>query len=141
MSEIKVENGVKTYDIKNASGKLLGQIAFNPSDVGILARHGEVTKQLRALQLAWSKKRKKMSVSQELQELDKIVYEKVDYIFNADISKVLFSIMGPFSLMDDGQFWVEYILEVLGKVIEDETKKSTKRFEEKIQKHTAKYHK
>lgn len=140
MSEIRIENGTKTYDIMNKSGKMLGQITFNPSDVSIMARHAEVMKQLRALELAWSKKSKKMSVSQEIEELDKIVYEKVDYIFNADVSGVLFSIMGPFSPMENGQFFVEYILEVLGKVIQDETGAYTQKITNKIQKHTAKYH-
>ena len=142
MSEqIKVADGTKTFDIVNQEGKLLGQMTFNPSDTNILERHAEVMKQLRKLEEDFSKTVRNTTVSEDMAELDRIVYEKIDYLLNADVSKTLFSIMGPFSPLANGQFFVENVMDAIGKVIQADTEKQSKKIRQKIGKHTAKYHK
>lgn len=141
MSEqIKVADGTKTYDLVNQDGKLLGQLTFNPSDTNILERHAEVMKQLRKMEEDFSKTVRNTTVSEDMVELNKIVYEKIDYLLNADVSKTLFSIMGPFSPLANGQFFVENVMDAIAKVIQADTEKQSKKISNKIKKHTAKYH-
>ena len=141
MSEqIKVADGAKTYDLVNQDGKLLGQLTFNPSDTNILERHAEVMKQLNKLKEDFGKTVRKTSVNEDIAEIDRIVYEKIDYLLNADVSKTLFSIMGPFSPLANGQFFVENVMDAIAKVIQADTEKQSKKISNKIKKHTAKYH-
>ena len=142
MSEqIKVVDGSKTYDLVNQEGKLLGQLTFNPSDTNILERHAEVMKQLNKLKEDFGKTVRKTTVNEDIAEIDRIVYEKIDYLLNADVSKTLFSIMGPFSPLANGQFFVENVMDAIGNVIQADTEKQSKKIRQKIDKHTAKYHK
>lgn len=142
MSEqIKVADGAKTYDLVNQEGKLLGQLTFNPSDTNILERHAEVMKQLNKLKEDFGKTVRKTTVNEDIAEIDRIVYEKIDYLLNADVSKTLFSIMGPFSPLANGQFFVENVMDAIGNVIQADTEKQSKKIRQKIDKHTAKYHK
>lgn len=142
MSEqIKVADGAKTYDLVNQEGKLLGQLTFNPSDTKIMERHAEVMRQLRKLREDFEKTVRNKTLREDLAEIDSIVYEKIDYLLNADASKVLFSVMGPFSPLDSGQFYVEHVMDAIGKVIQTDTNKKSEKIRKKIEKHTAKYHK
>ena len=140
MSEqIKVADGKKTFDLVNQDGKLLGQLTFNPSDTNILERHAEVMKQLRKLKEDFSKTVRNTTVSEDVAEIDRIVYEKIDYLLNANVSKTLFSIMGPFSLLANGQFFVENVMDAIAKVMRTDTEMQAKKINDKIKKHTAKY--
>lgn len=142
MSEqIKVSNGTKTYDLVDENGKVLGQLTFNPSDTKIMERHAEVMRQLQKMKEDFAKSVRKSTIMEDLEEIDKIVYEKIDYLLNADVSKTLFSVMGPFSLLENGQFYVEHVLDVLGKVIKKDGNAKAKKINEKIKKYTAKYEK
>ena len=45
-NKIIINDGLKTYDIENQDGKLLGQFSFNPSDTNIIHRYNDVVKSL-----------------------------------------------------------------------------------------------
>ena len=142
MSEqIKIDSGLKTYDLVNHEGKLLGQLTFNPSDTNIVERHAEVMRQLQKLQEDFNKSVRKSTISEDLAEIDRIVYEKIDYLLNADVSKTLFSIMGPFSPLANGQFFIENVMDAIGKVVQTDNTDRARKMRQKINKHTAKYHK
>ena len=141
MSEqIKIDNGLKTYSLVNEKGDLLCEISFNPTDTDIVKRYEEVKKDLNRLKNNAMKSGRKKNFVDELNEIDSIVYEKIDYLFNAKISESIFSIMGPFSPLARGQFFVEHIMDVLAKVIAEENNGFAKKMQDKICKHTSKYH-
>lgn len=140
MSEqIRVDDSIKTYDLVNSEGALLCQISFNPSDVNILKRHAEIQKDLEKLKLSL-KDSSGENTAEEFEQLDSIIYEKIDYLLNAHVSEKIFSIMGPFSPLASGQFFMEHILEVIGRIIEKEQEVKIKKMREKIDKYTKKYH-
>ena len=139
MEQIKIEDSVKTYDLVNSQGELLCQISFNPSDVNILKRHAEIQKDLEKLKLSLKDSSGK-NTAEEFEQLDSIIYEKIDYLLNAHVSEKIFSIMGPFSPLTSGQFFMEHILEVIAGIIEKETGEKTKKMRAKIDKYTKKYH-
>lgn len=141
MSEqIKISDGFKTYDIVNQDGKLLGQFSFNPSDVNIIYRYEEVVKSLQTIGQEMEEKEKELGLKEALSAMDVIVYEKINYLLNADVAKEFFSIMGPFTPLESGEYFVETVLGAIGHVIEMETGKRTKKMDAKIKKHTSKYH-
>lgn len=35
--ELNIDRGLKSYDVKDADGTLIGTIRFNPSDIGLAA--------------------------------------------------------------------------------------------------------
>lgn len=137
---IKINDGYKTYDIVNQDDKLLGQFSFNPSDTNIIHRHAEVVEALEKLEMDISSKVEEKSLNEAFKEIESVVYEKINYLLDADVAEKFFSIMGPFSPLASGQFFIETVLDAIGQAISAETGARVKKINSKIQKHTAKYH-
>ena len=141
MSEqIKIDSGLKTYDVVNKDGKILCQITFNPTDTGIARRYQEIKSRLFVLKNGFGRKSKKKSIVEQLNELDAIVYEQIDYLLDAKVSETIFSITGPFSPLPSGKFFFESVLEGISQIIQEESKVNIAKIEEKINKYTNKYH-
>lgn len=139
-NKITIKTGVKTYDLVNEKDELLGQISFNPSDVNITQRYKKVVEDLEQMDIEEKKGDETEDLIESIRKIDEIVYEKINYLTNADIAETLFSIMGPFSPMPTGQYFVEYVMEVIGNIITQETGARVKKMNKRIQKHTKKYH-
>lgn len=141
MSEqIKISDGFKTYDIVNQDGKLLGQFSFNPSDVNIVHRHAEVVKSLQNISQEMETKKEELGLEEAISAIDAVVYDKINYLLNSDAAKDFFSIMGPFTPLEDGQYFIQTVLDAIGQVIQSETEKRAKKAQNKIKKYTSKYH-
>lgn len=130
----------KKYDIVDLDGNVLGQFSFNPSDTNLKQRYKEVSKELNEIGTELEKKKQDNPGFDELDIYDSIVYEKINYLLAADVAKHFFSIMGPFSLLEEGGFFVESVLSGLGNLIQEEMEKRKSKTEEKIRQHTEKYH-
>lgn len=142
-NRIAIDDGLKTYEITNKEGKVLGSFTFNPSDVNIVKRYVEVMSDLAKLELQKPEVRSRKSLEETIQKMDAVVYEKINYLLNADVAKEFFSIMGPFSPLASGQYFVEVVIDAIGQVIQAETGEHVKKMKEmhdKIKKHTGKYH-
>lgn len=138
-NQITIYDGFKTYELVNQDKKVLGEISFNPTDINITHRYEEVVVQLEKIDMNIDTENTD-EIAKELKRVDEIIYKKINYLVDADIASTLFAIMGPFSLMPSGQFFIEYILEVIGKIITKETGVRVKKMTKQIQKHTKKYH-
>lgn len=143
-NQIIIDDGLKTYELVNKDKKVLGEISFNPSDVNIVHRYKKVVVELEEMDFKTVPKNSGEDATEEMIEViettDKIVYEKIDYLMNTSVSETLFSIMGPFTLMSSGQYFVEYIMEAIANIITQETGARVKKMKKRIQKHTKKYH-
>lgn len=139
-NKIVINDGYKTYDIENQDGKLLGQFSFNPSDTNIIHRHAEVVEALEKLELDISAKKDETSLDEAFKAVEAVVYEKINYLLNADVAENFFSIMGPFSPLASGQYFIESVIDAIGHAISAETGARVKKINSKIQKHTSKYH-
>ena len=139
-NKIVINDGYKTYDIENQDGKLLGQFSFNPSDTNIIHRHAEVVEALEKLELDISAKKDETSLDEAFKAVEAVVYEKINYLLNADVAENFFSIMGPFSPLASGQYFIESVIDAIGQAISAETGERVKKINSKIQKHTSKYH-
>ena len=134
-NKIVIDDGFKTYDIENQDGKLLGQFSFNPSDTNIVHRHAEVVEALEKLEIPDGK-----DLVSTLGEIEKVLYEKINYLLDSDVAESFFSIMGPLSPLANGQFFIETVLDAIGQAIQAETGERVKKINGKIRKHTLKYH-
>lgn len=134
-NKIVINDGYKTYDIENQDGKLLGQFSFNPSDTNIVHRHAEVVEALEKLEIPDGK-----DLVSTLGEIEKVLYEKFNYLLDSDVAESFFSIMGPLSPLANGQFFIETVLDAIGQAIQAETGERVKKINGKIRKHTSKYH-
>lgn len=137
---IKINDGYKTYDIVNQDDKLLGQFSFNPSDTNIVHRHAEVVEALEKLELSISSSGEK-NLDESLKEIESVIYEKINYLLDADVADKFFKIMGPLSPLANGQLFIESVLDAIGQAINIETGERVRKINSKIQKHTSKYHK
>lgn len=133
---IVVDDGLKTYTIENKNGKVLGEFSFNPSDTNIIRRYEEVVESLEKLSFESSEE-----TEENLKKMEDFTAEQIDYLFNADVAKNFFSVMGAFTPLASGKYYIETVLEVIGQAISAETGERVKKINTSIRKHTGKYHK
>lgn len=139
-NKIVINDGFKTYDIENQDGKLLGQFSFNPSDTNIIHRHAEVVEALEKLELDISTTTEEKILDEAFKTVESVVFEKIDYLLNAKVSDNFFSIMGPFTPLANGQYFIESVIDAIGQAIQAETGERVQKINSKIKKHTSKYH-
>ncbi len=137
---INVSTGLKTYDIADMSGNILGSFSFNPADVDIVERYDKAMAEFES-KIINIQSLEAESVSEKYKKMKELAYDMVDGIFNADVSSKFFSIMSPFTLMEDGKSFLEVTISAIGKVIENEVGVRVKKADLRISKHTAKYRK
>ena len=135
-NKIIIDDGLKTYDIENKDGQVLGQFSFNPSDTSIIHRYEEVIKDLSEL----SFHEETENLDEELKRVEAVIYEKINYLLNADVAEAFFSIMGALTPLASGQYFIESVLDAIGQAIQIETGERVKKVSSKIAKHTSKYH-
>lgn len=133
--QIKTNISVEEYEFLDAKGNHLFTISFNPADIDIVRRYDKVVEYLNEAA------KKKLETQEALFELGDGLKEKLDGLFNADISTAIFSVMNPFTPLANGKLYVEEIVEQLGKVIEAEMNIRLKKVQSRQNKYTAKYHK
>ena len=131
---IVVDDGSKAYDIVNKRGKKLGVFEFRPSDTNIVKRYEEVIDFFNNFSLPEDSK-------EAMKEAEKQIVEKVSYLIGSDAGEAFFSIMGPFSILPNGELFVENLIGSIANVIEKELSIRTKRVQRRMNKYVAKYHK
>lgn len=133
-NDIIIDDGSKVYNIKNKQGKMLGRFEFRPTDTNIVRRYEEVVDYLN-----------NFSIPDDTEESYKIaekeISEKLSYLIGGNAEKDFFSIMGPFSPLPSGEFFMENVVNAIASVIEKEMNVSTKRVQRRMNKYVAKYHK
>ena len=136
---VKINNGLKTYDIADQDDNIVGSFSFNPSDTGIVKRYNAAIEKFQTV-FDEIKGMDNPDAVEVLEKLDEKAYELIDGIFNANIAKSFFSIMGPFSPLESGNFFIEDVIDAIGQAFEAETGERVRKVNRKIQKHTKKYH-
>ena len=67
--------------------------------------------------------------------------KQIDYLFNSKVSQSFFSITSPFTVLANGEFYIENVLNAIGGLIEAETGKRFNKIKTKVDKYAKKYHK
>lgn len=134
-----IEDGLKTYDIANKSGKVYGSFSFVPSDIGIIRRYDEVVKSFESMNFDFAENDITQNV-EKIVELENTISEKINYLFNSDVAKEFFNITSPLTILPNGKIFLESAIEAIGQAIEKETGERVKKMNNRISKHTSKYH-
>ena len=80
------------------------------------------------------------NLDEELKRVEAVIYEKINYLLNADVAEAFFSIMGALTPLASGQYFIESVLDAIGQAIQIETGERVQKVASKIAKHTSKYH-
>ncbi len=130
-TDIVIDDGSKTYTIKNKNGEVLSKFVFRPSDTNITQRYEEVRKFFEEF---------KAEDGMDPKSVEALFVEKFDYLVDADAKNTFFSIMGAFSPMPDGRPFFEVCMNAIGDVISKEFDIRMKKMQGRVSKYTQKYH-
>lgn len=133
--ELKIDRGLKSYEVKDIDGTLLGTLYVNPADIGIAARLEEAR---RAIQQLADGLAADAGVDQII-EADKLIREQINYIFGSDASSVFFKGVSALALLSDGTMVFEKALQAAVPIIEDAVGKAVKASQKRVQKHAGAY--
>lgn len=133
--ELKIDRGLKSYEVKDIDGTLLGTLYVNPADIGIAARLEDAR---RAIQQLADGLAADAGVDQII-EADKLIREQINYIFGSDASSVFFKGVSALALLPDGTMVFEKVLQAAVPIIEDAVGKAIKASQMRVQKHAGAY--
>lgn len=135
--ELKIDRGLKSYEVKDLDDTLLGTIYVNPADFGIAARLEEARRAIQ--QLADGLASDADADVDKIIEADKLIREQVNYIFGSDASSVFFKGVSALALLPDGSMVFEKVLQAAVPIIEDAVGKAIKASQMRVQKHAGAY--
>lgn len=138
MEKVVIDRGLKEYSIEDKNGNVLGTFEINPADPGIERRYKEVVNDLNHLTDIISDD---MPQDEAFEKMEDFICQKLDYLFGNAISKNFFSIISPFSVLANGDFYFENVFSVIGALVEQETGERYEKLATKIDDYTKKYHK
>lgn len=138
MGKIVVDRGLEEYTIEDKNGTVLGKFEMNPADVEMVKRYEYVAE---AVSHIADDVDESKDIVEILAEMEEKLNKQIDYLFNSKVSQSFFSITSPFTVLANGEFFVENVLNAIGGLIEAETGKRFKKVQTKINKYTSKYHK
>ena len=125
--ELKIDRGLKSYEVKDLDDTLLGTIYVNPADFGIAARLEDGLASDADADV------------DKIIEADKLIKEQVNYIFGSDASSVFFKGVSALALLPDGSMVFEKVLQAAVPIIEDAVGKAIKASQKRVQKHVGAY--
>lgn len=130
-NDIFIDDGSKTYAIKNKQGEILEEFTFRPSDTNIINRYEEVKDFFKELDETDEKA--------DVKEYEQKFIEQMNYLVNAETGNTFFSIMGPFSPMPDGSLFCEVCLNAVVDVINTEFDTRLEKTKSHMNKYLQKY--
>lgn len=142
---IVVDDGRRRVPITNIYGDEIGVFYFNPTDMNIIERYNKLAKSFDTI-LEPLERIKDDSDSEDANNIRMEAYteaenrlnEAINALFGADASGAFFGNVNPFS-PNEGKFYCERVLEVVGKYIADQFKVETEKLNSRIDKYTRKY--
>lgn len=130
MQSISFDEGYKEFAINNDENRV---IRFNPKDFGILTRMEDTLSDFEALEKKL-KDGNEEEFTNNLREAEKVVHEKIDSIFNANVHDIIFNHQSPISLVG-GEFLFMRVIEALVPIVEKEVKYEMQKSEKRMSKY------
>lgn len=128
MKEIIIDDGSIKAVIKNKQDKELGTLYFNPSDMGMMERWEEFIDKMNEID----------DINDEnFNEVSKVIVTNINDLFKG--AESFFEVTHPLSMTNDGDFYFEKVVEVLGGIVEEITNERIEKKLKKIEKVTGKY--
>lgn len=136
-TDIIIDDGKKTYNIRNHEGEIIGQFRLNPTDMNIRKRYEEAIEKLDHLSDMIDENK---TTDENFEMIEKFICDQMDYIFQSDVSGSFFSVVSPLSVMADGEDFFIKVLDAIGSVIQVSMKSAWDKADKKVSKYTKKYH-
>ena len=139
MASIKIETGLKTYDIEDEHGNIRGQITLNPKDMGFFRRAQKMRDKILHYMdsIDWNNNDK---TDDEIliifDTTDKIIKKEIDDLFGQGTSDIIFGTQSSLSTIN-GISFVERFLTTLMPIIESEFKEELKNSSNRIDKYVS----
>lgn len=138
-NELIFDEGFKEFNINGDPNRV---IKFNPTDISIIERAQKVKREIgkEVEKLDSLEINDDEAMAQAVEQVNKIIKEKINYIFGSDVSDTVFGLQSPLASANGTTLAERFIaaaLPVIQKEIEDENKKSKAR----VSKYTERYHK
>ena len=131
--------GAQTIDVMDEKDRKIGEFEFNPTDSNILKRYDAVVDWFNGVQ-----PEEQTDDGQDYKAVNKLaaeIEEQFDFLLGFHVSEGIFKNCGPLTLLPNGDFFFENILEGIGKIIEAATNQRINKKLAKVRKATAKYQK
>ena len=105
--ELRVNTGMIKVPVLDEDGEELGFIRFNPTDADIIKRYREVGEYFRGLSETDN------DSEDDLIAISDGVKEKLDYLFNSNVSDTLFLKCSPLTPMEDGSIYLFVVMDAI----------------------------
>ena len=136
---LTVDTGAVQYDIMDKFGDKIGVLKFNPADSGIVSHYETVINYLNGV--SFDDNLSADEAAEKVKEVDGQLREQFDYLLGNGASAGLFSTCEPMSVIANGDFYFEHILEAVGSIVEQTTNKRMEKKLARVKKATAMYEK
>lgn len=130
---LQVSTGAQLIELKNENGRKIGEFEFIPTDTGIIERYKDVVKYFDDYALP------KEPTEDDLMKLERGVRDQFDHLFGYEVSDGIFSKCGALTIVEDGDFFFEKVLDGVAGLIEQTMKARVEKKKQKILAYTAKY--
>lgn len=130
---LKIDLGLRTFEICDAEENVVGVIRFNPADMGFISRWQEFQACVKELET------NPPTSPNALAEKDLQMKALLDKTFAAPVSEVLLQGQSCFALCTDGCFVLENVLKAVVPEIRDAIAEAQKVSKQRVAKYTAAY--
>ena len=136
MAMLKIDLGLKSFEVCDTDGNTLGTIRFNPSDPGLLPRWKDAEKRVRELA---STPEGEYDTADGLAMLGREVKAQIDHAFGTPVSEVFFQQVSSLAICEDGSMVLDHVLQAVEPIILEAQKTAQANSEARIKAHTGKY--
>ncbi len=136
--KLQVQTGAVTVELEDERGQVIGRFDFNPADSNILKRYGAAAEFFSGLEYDAA------DGEQRLEKMNKLADDiagQFDVLLGGPVAEGIFAKCGPLTVTKDGDLYFEKVLEGIGSLIEQTTKRRLDKKLAKIRRATAKYEK
>lgn len=140
IDEYVIDDGKREIPVKNKFGEVLAVLRFRTTDVNIIKRAEQAqkgvidaAKKLEGMEIDSDGTTANSFDTEKLEQAEDEIKEQINSIFNDDVCSDLFKVCNPFSPLGAGRFFVENVVEMLVKIINNEMSRQQ---EEHIRKYT-----
>lgn len=132
----KLDSGLTTFTFEDMDGHVFSSFRINPADMGLITRSEEFQEYFSELGKGDFGDDAR-AIAQKEQEIG----EKMNYLLGYKSYDDVFGEVGPLTLLPDGKFFVEHVMERFTDSIAPIIAERQKKMEKNIDKYTRKYEK
>lgn len=135
MQTITINTGLKTYEVRDLDGTLLGTLRFNPADLGAAGRWEKFCNELETM----VQRAEHLQSADELDQIGAAIRAHIDALFGPEASNTMFFGQSSLALCEDGSAVLENALNALAPIVAEAQQTAYKASETRLRERTAAY--